>query len=99
MNQTRRRFIKLTGAAALVPAAPSVARAQAAYPNRPIKMIVGQAAGSATDIVARLIANFMSERLGQQIIIEARPGAAGNIATEAFVHMPADGYSLMAVNS
>jgi tripartite-type tricarboxylate transporter receptor subunit TctC len=91
--------VKLAGAAALVPAAPYIVRAQGGYPNRPIKMIVGQAAGSATDIVGRLIANFMSEKLGQQFIIEARPGAAGNIATEAFVHMPADGYSLMVINS
>jgi tripartite-type tricarboxylate transporter receptor subunit TctC len=83
----------------MLPAAPYVAKAQGAYPNRPVKMIVGQAAGSATDIVARLIANFMSERLHQQFIVEARPGAAGNIATEAFVHMPADGYTLMAINS
>jgi tripartite-type tricarboxylate transporter receptor subunit TctC len=99
MVQTRRRFLKLAGAAATLPAAPYVARAQATYPNRPVKMIVGQAAGSATDIVARLIANFMSERLHQQFIVEARPGAAGNIATEAFTHMPADGYALMAINS
>jgi tripartite-type tricarboxylate transporter receptor subunit TctC len=99
MVQTRRRFLKLAGAAATLPAAPYVARAQAGYPNRPIKMIVGQAAGSATDIVSRLIANFMSERLHQQFIVEARPGAAGNIATEAFTHMPADGYTLMAINS
>jgi tripartite-type tricarboxylate transporter receptor subunit TctC len=99
MTQTRRRFLKLAGAAAALPAAPYVAKAQGAYPNRPIKVIVGQAAGSATDIVGRLIANFMSERLHQQFIVEARPGAAGNIATEAFVHMPADGYALMVVNS
>jgi tripartite-type tricarboxylate transporter receptor subunit TctC len=83
----------------MLPAAPYVVKAQGTYPNRPVKMIVGQAAGSATDIVARLIANFMSERLHQQFIVEARPGAAGNIATEAFVHMPPDGYTLMAINS
>ena len=99
MIQTRRRFLKLVGAAVALPAAPAIVKAQGAYPNRAIKMIIGQAAGSATDIVARLVANFMSERLHQQIIVEARPGAAGNIATEAFVHMPADGYTLMAVNS
>src|SRR5581483_262253 len=99
MNRSRRHFLKLAGAAAFAPAAPGIVRAQAGYPNRPIKMIVGQAAGSATDIVARLIANFMSERLGQQFIVEARPGAAGNIATEQFVHTPPDGYTLMAINS
>jgi tripartite-type tricarboxylate transporter receptor subunit TctC len=99
MFHTRRRFLQIAGAAATLPAAPYIAKAQGAYPNRPVKMIVGQAAGSATDIVARLIANFMSERLHQQFIVEARPGAAGNIATEALIHMPADGYALMAVNS
>jgi tripartite-type tricarboxylate transporter receptor subunit TctC len=99
MTIHRRRFLKLAGATAALPAAPSVVRAQGAYPTRPVKMIVGQAAGSATDIVGRLIAQFMSERLGQQFIVEARPGAAGNIATEAFVHMPPDGYSLMVINS
>src|SRR5690242_2114217 len=99
MRKTRRHFLKLAGAAAMLPAMPYVARAQSAYPSRPVKVIVGQAAGSATDIVTRLIANFLSERLHQQFIVEARPGAAGNIATEAFVHMPADGYTLMAINS
>ena len=99
MNQTRRRFITLAGAAALLPAAPAIARAQGRYPNRPIKLIVGQAAGSASDIVARLFAAFLSEKLGQQIIVETRPGAAGNIATEAVTHMAPDGYSLLLLNS
>jgi tripartite-type tricarboxylate transporter receptor subunit TctC len=95
----RRGFLKLAAAAATLPAAPNLARAQNAYPTRPVRLIVGQAAGSATDIVGRLIANFLSEKLGQQFIVEVRPGAAGNIATEAFVRMPADGYSLMVINS
>ncbi len=99
MNPTRRRFIKLAGAAALLPAAPYIARAQGTYPNRPIKLIVGQAAGSASDIVARLFAAFISEKLGQQIIVETRPGAAGNIATEAVTHMAPDGYSLLLLNA
>ena len=64
-----------------------------------MKIIVGQAAGSASDIVARLIALFLSEKLGQQFLVEVRPGAAGNIATEAVTHMPADGYTLLLVNS
>jgi tripartite-type tricarboxylate transporter receptor subunit TctC len=97
MTIHRRRFLQITAAA--VPAAPHLARGQGAYPTRPVKMIIGQAAGSATDIVGRLIANFLSEKLGQQFIVEARPGAAGNIATEQFVRMPADGYSLMVINS
>jgi tripartite-type tricarboxylate transporter receptor subunit TctC len=104
MPISRRRLIKLAGAAALLPAAPQVttvqvAKAQGAYPARPVKFIVGQAAGSASDITARLIAQWLSEKLGQQFIVEARPGAAGNIATEAVTHMAADGYSLMLVNS
>jgi tripartite-type tricarboxylate transporter receptor subunit TctC len=99
MHSTRRRFLKLAGAAALIPAAPHVARAQAGYPTRPVRFIVGQAAGSSSDITARLIAQWLSEKLGQQFIVEARPGAAGNIATEAVTHMAPDGYSLMLVNS
>src|SRR5215470_942561 len=98
MKLPRRRFLQLTAGAAALVAAPRVARAQA-YPSRPVKIIVGQAAGSATDIVTRLIAQFLADKLGQQFIVEARPGAAGNIATEAVTHMPPDGYTLLAVNS
>ena len=82
MNHTRRRFMKLAGAAAFVPAAPYIARAQGGYPNRPVHWIVGQAAGSSSDITARLIGQWLSEKLGQQFMVEVRPGAAGNIATE-----------------
>ena len=64
-----------------------------------MKIIVGQAAGSASVIVARLVAQFLSEKLGQQFLVEVRPGAAGNIATEAVTHMPPDGYTLLLVNS
>jgi len=99
MTHSRRRFLQFATGAAALSAMPYAAKAQGGYPNRPVKMIIGQAAGSATDIVGRLLANFLSEKLGQQFIVEARPGAAGNIATEAFVHMPADGYSLMVINS
>src|SRR6516164_7172306 len=98
MKLPRREFLHLAAGAAALPFAPHVARAQA-YPSRPVKIVVGQAAGSATDIVVRLFGQFLSERLGQQFIIEVRPGAAGNIATEAVTHMPPDGYSLLAVNS
>ena len=73
-----------------------IARAQA-YPTRPVRMIVGFAAGGATDIVARLMGQWLSERLGQQFIIENRPGAGSNIATEAVVRAPADGYTLLLV--
>src|SRR5437588_10595657 len=95
----RRRFLKLAGAAVLLPAAPYVARAQAGYPNRPVRVIVGQAAGSSSDITARLIGQWLSEKLGQQFVVEARPGAAGNIATEFVTHAPPDGYTVLLVNA
>jgi len=94
MNLCRRRFLHLAAGAAVLPACASAQ----AYPSRPVKIIVGQAAGSASDIVARLIAQFLSEKLGQQFLVEVRPGAAGNIATEAVDHMQPDGYTLMLVN-
>src|SRR5438093_13090268 len=95
MKLHRRQFLHLAAGAALLPAS---VRAQA-YPSRPVKIIVGQAAGSASDLVARVIAQFLSEKLGQQFLVEVRPGAAGNIATEAVTHMPPDGYTLLLVNS
>ena len=98
MKPSRRRFLHLAVSAAALPALPRAAIAQA-YPSRPVKIVVGQAAGSASDIVARLIAQFLSDKLGQQFFIEVRPGAAGNIATEAVTHMPPDGYTLLLINS
>jgi tripartite-type tricarboxylate transporter receptor subunit TctC len=97
MRLARRRFLQLTAAAAL-PAAPTIARAQS-YPARPVRVIVGQAAGSSSDITARLIGQWVSERLGQQFVVEVRPGAGGNIATEAAVNSPADGYTILLVNA
>ena len=81
------------GAAAL-PAASRIARAQA-YPTRPVRIIVGQAAGSGSDIAARLLGQRLSERLGQPFVVENRPGAGGNIATEAVVRALPDGYTLL----
>src|SRR5437660_5618139 len=98
MGLCRRKFLHLASGAAVLPAVPRIARAQA-YPSRPVKIIVGQAAGSASDIIARLIAQFLSEKLGQQFVVEVRPGAAGNIATEAVTRMPPDGYTLLLLNS
>ena len=95
MKVPRRQFLQLAAGAAVLP----VCASAQAYPSRPVKIIVGQAAGSASDIVARLLAQFLSEKLGQQFLVEVRPGAAGNIATEAVTHMPADGYTLLLVNS
>src|SRR5262245_11115414 len=94
----RRRFLHLAAGAAALPAMARIATAQA-YPTRPVKIIVGQAAGSASDLIARLIAQFLSEKLSQQFVVEVRPGAAGNIATEAVTRMPPDGYTLLLVNS
>src|SRR5215218_4042122 len=90
---TRRSILLATGgAAASMPA--RLARAQD-YPIRPVRLLVGYSAGGATDIVARLIANWLSERLGQQFVVENRPGAATNIATEQVVRASPDGYTLL----
>src|SRR2546423_3762278 len=99
MRKRRRFVLQLAAAAAVLAALPHVAAAQGSYPTRPVRFIVGQAAGSSSDITARLIAQWLSERLGQQFIVEARPGAGGNIATEAVVRSPADGYTLLLLNA
>jgi len=91
MNRHRRDFLKL--AAAALPVLPNAALAQA-YPSRPIRLLVGFAAGGGQDILARLIGHWLSERLGQQIVIENRPGQAASIAAEAVVRSPPDGYTL-----
>src|SRR5262250_2159127 len=97
MKLPRRQFLHLAAGAAL-PAVSRVARAQA-YPARPVRVMVGFAAGQAIDIVTRIIGQRLSERLGQQFIIENRPGAGGNIATEVVVRAPADGYTLLAIGA
>ncbi len=98
MKLPRRQVLHLaTGAAALL-AVPKIARTQA-YPTRPVRWIVGFPAGGTTDIVARLIGQWLSERLGQTFVIENRPGAATNLATEAVVMAPADGYTLLHVTT
>jgi tripartite-type tricarboxylate transporter receptor subunit TctC len=98
MKLPRRQFLHLAAGAAALPAASRFAWAQA-YPTRPVRIIVGQAAGSGSDTAARLIGQWLSERLGQQFIIENRPGAAGNIATEAVVRALPDGHTLLLVNA
>src|SRR5262249_26998621 len=98
MNLPRRQFLHLAAGAAALPAVPRIARAQT-YPTRPVRIIVGFAPGQAIDIVTRIIGQWLSEQLGQQFIIENRPGAGGNIATEAVVRAPPDGYTLLAVGS
>src|SRR6476620_2242584 len=81
MKLPRRKFLHLAAGAAALPAVSRFAWAQA-YPSRPVRLVVGFAAGSTTDILARLIGQWLSERLGQQFVIEKRPGAAGNLAAE-----------------
>jgi tripartite-type tricarboxylate transporter receptor subunit TctC len=95
-NVPRRRFLHLAASAAALPAVSRIARAQA-YPVRPVRVIVGFPPGGTTDILARLMGQWLSERLGQPLIIENRPGAAGNLGTEAVVRAPPDGYTLLMV--
>jgi tripartite-type tricarboxylate transporter receptor subunit TctC len=90
----RRKFLHLAAGAAALPAVSRVARAQA-YPSRPVRWIVGFAPGGGNDIIARLMGQWLSERLGQQFVIENRPGAGTNIATEVVVNAPPDGYTLL----
>ena len=96
MPRSRRDVLRLAACAAALPATARVARAQA-YPSRPIRIVVGVTAGSAQDVLSRLIGQWLSERLGQPILIENRPGAATNHATEAVGRSPADGYTLLSV--
>jgi tripartite-type tricarboxylate transporter receptor subunit TctC len=96
MKQHRRRILQLAAGAAALAAAPPHAHAQP-YPARPVRLIVGFPAGNAPDIIARLIAQWLSDALGQQFIVDNRPGAGSNIATETAVKSPADGYTLLLV--
>src|SRR5262249_16314262 len=98
MDHHRRRFLQLTASAAALPGFWRLALAQS-YPGRPVRMIVGFAPGGTTDLGARLVGQWLSEQLGQQFFIENRTGAATNIATEAVVRAPADGYTLLVVTA
>jgi tripartite-type tricarboxylate transporter receptor subunit TctC len=98
MKLPRRKFLQLAGAAGAAPCLPRIARAQA-YPGRPVRWVVGFPAGQGADIVTRIMGQWLSERLGQAFVIDNRPGASSNIATEVVVHAPPDGYTLLSVNS
>src|SRR5262245_60301292 len=98
MKLPRRKFLHLAAGAAALLAVPRIARSQA-YPTRPVRMIVPFAPAGTTDILARLIGQWLSERLGQQFVIENRPGASTIIGTEAVVRAPADGYTLLLVGT
>src|SRR5215467_11942812 len=90
----RRQFLHLAAGATALPAVSRIARAQA-YPSRPVRIVVGLTAGSASDIVARIMGQWLSEHLGQQFVVENRPGAGTNIAAEAVVRSVPDGYTLL----
>jgi tripartite-type tricarboxylate transporter receptor subunit TctC len=96
MKFSRRAFLHLAVGAAALPAASRLAWAQA-YPARPVRIVVGFAAGSTTDILARLMGQWLSQRLGQQFVVENRPGAGGNIGAETVLKSTADGYTLLMV--
>ena len=91
MTLPRRRFLHLAAGAAALPALSRVTRAQA-YPTRPVRLLIGFAPGGTQDVVGRLMGQWLTERLGQQVFIENRPGAASNIAAEAAIRSPPDGY-------
>src|SRR5262245_11904608 len=94
----RRQALRLAAGAAALPAVSRIAIADA-YPTRPVRIIVGFAAGGGGDLTARLMGQWLSERLGQQFVIENRPGASGNIATETAVRAPPDGYTLLLISA
>jgi tripartite-type tricarboxylate transporter receptor subunit TctC len=98
MKLPRRKFLHLAAGAAALPALSRVAWAQT-YPARPVRVIVGFTPGGPTDIAARLISQWLSERLGQPFVIENRPGAGSTIAIEAVVNSPPDGYTLLVVST
>jgi tripartite-type tricarboxylate transporter receptor subunit TctC len=98
MKVNRRHLLRMGATAAVLPAFSRIASGQA-YPSRPVHIVVGFPAGSPADIIARLTAESLSERLGQQVVVDNRPGAAGNIAAEAVAKAPADGYTLLLITT
>src|ERR1700758_1476782 len=98
MELLRRRFLHIAAGAIASPAISRIARSQT-YPSRPVRLIVGFPAGGPQDIVARLMGQWLSERLGQSVVIDNRPGAGSNIGADVAVKAPADGYTLLLVGT
>jgi tripartite-type tricarboxylate transporter receptor subunit TctC len=98
MRIPRRRFLHLAAGAAALPVVPRIAKAQT-YPTRPVRVVIGFPAGGSPDVVVRLVGQWLSERLGQQFVVENRPGAGGNLGTEVVVRAPPDGYTLLMAGS
>jgi tripartite-type tricarboxylate transporter receptor subunit TctC len=98
MKLSRRIVLRLAASAAALPPLSDIARAEA-YPSRPIKILVGFPAGGTPDILTRIVGQWLQDRLGQPVVVEDRPGASSNLATEAVVRSPADGYTLLAAGS
>ena len=96
MKLARRRFLHLAAGAAMLPSTSRFGWAQG-YPRRPIRWVVGFPPGGSTDIVARIIAPWLSERLGQQVIVENKPGAGTNLAAQSVINAPPDGHTLLFV--
>jgi len=96
MKLLRRRFLYLAAGATVLATAPRIAGAQA-YPTRPVRLIIGFPPGSASDILARIISQWLTERLGRSVIVEAKPGAGGNISVQTALAAPADGYTLLQI--
>src|ERR1044072_4463994 len=94
MEFPRRKFLNLAAGAAALPSFSSFAQAES-YPTKPVRLVVQVPAGSAPDIIARIVGEWMSEKMGQQFVIDNRPGASGNIATEAVIRSAPDGYTLL----
>ena len=98
MKLPRRTFLRLASGVVALPAVPRIARAQA-YPTRPVRIVVGAVPGSAPDVVARLVADWLSRRFGQTFFVENRPGASGSLAAEMVAGAPPDGYTLLLVSA
>jgi tripartite-type tricarboxylate transporter receptor subunit TctC len=97
-SMDRRRLLQLAAGSGALAALPENAAAQS-YPRRPVRIVVGQAAGSGSDVLARLMAQWLSERFGQPFVVENRPGAGGNLGAEAVMRAPADGHTLLVITS